>query len=140
MRARIAVGKPLRAAITKGLIMATKQLPTTSYRAATGTRRAAYPAFGTLEKNGDSVAPSTRDALDWTAWLCASHAKDGLSAGNLKPAIAQRAVTWFAANGVSAPKVGGKPTVAYVKSVLDACEAAGVPADELAAMRAHYGA
>ena len=115
-------------------------MPATSYRADTGTRRAAYVATAPVT-HGDGTQATTRDVLDWTAWLAAGHA-DGLKAGNLTPPIAQRAMTWLAAHDVPALAVGDRVSVAYVARILDTLATAGVPADDahVAAMRAHYGA
>lgn len=113
-------------------------MPATSYRAATGTRRAAYVAAAPVT-HGDGSQATTRDVLDWTAWLAAGHA-DGLKAGNVTPPIAQRAMAWLAAHDVPALAVGDKVTVDTVAGILDALAAAGVEDAHLTAMRAHYGA
>ena len=119
---------------------ATPAMPATSYRAATGARRAAYVATAPVT-HGDGTQATTRDVLDWTAWLAAGHA-DGLKAGNLTPPIAQRAQAWLAAHGVPTLAVGDRVSVATVAAILDALVEAGVAADDahVAAMRAHYGA
>lgn len=113
-------------------------MPATSYRAATGTRRAAYVATAPVT-HGDGTQATTRDVLDWAAWLAAGHA-DGLKAGNVTPPIAQRAMTWLAEHGVPAMQVGDRVTVATVAGILDALATAGVDDAHLTAMRAHYGA
>lgn len=116
----------------------THTLPATSYRATSGVRRAAYPALTPMD-HGDGTAATTRDVLDWTAWLSDAHA-GGLSPSNVRPPIAQRAGAWLEAHGVPAPAAGDKVDVAYIGRILDALTEAGVPDAVMAPVRAHYGA
>ena len=109
-----------------------------SYRAATGSRRGQYVATASVT-HGDGSQATTRDVVDFIAWL----PSDGMTfkAGNLTPAIAQRAVAWLKTHNVTTPGVGKSVNTDYIQRALDAVVSAGVPADDphITAMRAHYG-
>ena len=109
-----------------------------SYRAATGSRRGQYVATAT-HTHGDGSQATTRDVVDFIAWLPVGGMT--FKAGNLSPAIAQRAVAWLKAHNVTTPGVGKSVGTDYIQRALDAVVSAGVPADDphIAAMRAHYG-